>query len=59
VSIFPTIRKAIAGLLAAVATWGVTAAPDGIQAIEWWGLVGVVATFVSVFGTTNEAPPQD
>jgi len=47
--------KAYAALLGAIATWGITAAPDYTQT-ELWGLLGVVATGLAVRQTTNVEP---
>jgi len=46
--------KAIAALLGAVSTWGVTAAADGaITLVECFGLVGAIGAVVAVFAATN------
>lgn len=55
----PAYRKSIAGFLASLATWGYTASADGIQGPEWWGLLGVIAATLAVFGVTNEPDPSD
>lgn len=53
----PEIRKAVAALLAGIATWGGTALADGaVTPVEWFGLLGVLAGVVAVFGVPNDAP---
>ncbi len=47
------IAKAIAGLLGGVSVWGATAAPDGIDGAEWFGLLAVLGTAVAVFAVPN------
>lgn len=49
------IAKAIAALLGAVSTWGVTAAVDGITAVELFGLMGAFGTAAAVWATPNRA----
>ncbi len=49
-----TIRKAIAAALTGVATWGITAQPDGISGAEWWGLFGVLVGAALVWLVPNE-----
>lgn len=48
--------KAVAALLGALATWGITAAPEYTQ-VELWGLAGVVGTVIATFAVPNE--PED
>ena len=48
--------KAISCFLGTISTWGVTAAPDGIQAVEWWGLLGVIASTFAVYAYPNREP---
>lgn len=51
--------KAIAALLAAISTWGLTAAVDNsITLVEYFGLLGAVAAAVTVYATPN-SPPDD
>lgn len=52
-------RKAIAALVGAVLTWGSVAQVDGVTAAEWWGLAVAAATALGVYGTTNDAAPDD
>lgn len=49
--------KALAALFGAVGTWGVTAAQDGIQQTEWFGLLIALGTVAAVYGTPNTPPP--
>lgn len=52
--------KAIFALVGALATWGATAASDGVyDAIELWTLLGVVGTAVGVYVVPNKAPEDD
>lgn len=46
--------KAIIAFLTALGTWGVTAAPDGYQQAEMWGLCGVIVAGLSVFAYPNK-----
>jgi len=49
--------KAIAGLLGAISTWGVTAAADdAINAVELFGLLGALATVLVVYAVPNDPP---
>lgn len=49
--------KAIAALLGAIATWGVTAASDSrYDQAELWGLLGVIATAALAFQVPNDPP---
>ena len=49
--------KAILAALLAISTWGTTAAVDGsFDAVEWFGLLGAVATAVGVYVTPNQPP---
>lgn len=45
--------KALAALLGAVGTWGVTASDGGIGAGEWFGLVVALGTALSVYAFPN------
>lgn len=56
--LFTRYRKAVAALLAAVGTWGGTAlANDGvIDGVEWFGLLGVLASALLVAGVPNDPP---
>jgi hypothetical protein len=49
-----TVRKSIAAALTGLASWGVTAHPDGIDGLEWWGLFGVLVGAFLVWLTPNE-----
>lgn len=51
--------KALAALLGGIATWGVTASEGGIDAAEWFGLLGVIATAVAVFAVPNSTPDDE
>ena len=51
-----TVRKAIAAALTGIATWGITAQPDGIDPAEWWGLFGVLVGAALVWLVPNEVP---
>lgn len=55
--------KAIFAAIAALATWGVTAAADGVyDQIELWSLLGVLASAVGVYVLPNTPPraePRD
>jgi len=49
--------KTIAAILGAVSTWGITAAAEGgINAVEWYGLLGALAAALAVYGIPNVAP---
>ena len=49
--------KALLGALLAVSTWGTTAAVDGtFDAVEWFGLLGAVATALGVYLAPNTPP---
>jgi hypothetical protein len=50
-----TVRKSIAAALTGLASWGVTAHPDGIDGLEWWGLFGVLVGAFLVWLTPNES----
>lgn len=54
-----TIRKAIAAALTGIATWGITAQPDGFDSAEWWGLFGVLVGAILVWLTPNETPVSE
>ena len=46
--------KAIVAILGSISTWGVTALVDGgVSGVEWFGLVGAVATALGVYGVKN------
>lgn len=55
--------KAIFAVIAALATWGVAAAADGVyDQIELWALLGVVGTAAGVYLIPNTPPvgePRD
>lgn len=49
--------KTIAALLGSIATWGVAAGEDGILTmVEYFGLLGVLATVVGVYAIPNTPP---
>lgn len=48
--------KALAALLTALAAWGATAAPDGYQSAELWGLAAVAAAGLTVYAVPNRPP---
>ncbi|HWH01936.1 MAG TPA: hypothetical protein VNV66_22070 [Pilimelia sp.] len=49
--------KALAALLGAVGTWGVTAAEDGSIVLgEWFGLLVALGTALGVYALPNVAP---
>lgn len=51
--------KTIAAILGAISTWGITAAADeGINAVEWYGLLGALAAVLAVYSVPNK-PPAD
>ncbi len=51
--------KTIVAILTGISTWGVTAAATGgVDAVEMFGLLGVLATGLGVYGVTN-APVVD
>lgn len=52
--------KAIAAALLAVSTWGATAASEGgVDAVEWFGLIGALATVIGVYAVPNSPDPPD
>jgi hypothetical protein len=53
----PRAAKAIFALIGAVATWGITAAEDGVYTqVELWGALLALATAVGVFVVPNRPP---
>ncbi len=49
--------KAVAALLGAIATWGITAyADDAISGVEWFGLLGVLATVIATISAPANTP---
>lgn len=48
--------KSIAALIGAVGTWGATAAQDGINSVEWFGLLTALGTVLAVWGVPNTPP---
>ena len=54
-----TVRKSIAAALTGIATWGITAQPDGIDSAEWWGLFGVLVGAFLVWLVPNEPEHVD
>lgn len=49
--------KAVLALLGALATWGITAAEDGIYTqVELWGALLAVATAATVYLVPNSPP---
>ena len=54
------IRKAIVAVLAALATWGITASADeSYTAAEWWGLLGVAVAAIAVYAIPNDRPKEE
>ena len=52
--------KAIVALLGAVATWGITAAEDGVYTqVELWGALLAVVTAVGVYAYPNDRPSDE
>lgn len=49
-------RKSLMALVALVGTWGITAAPDGITAVEWFGLLAAIGGTGAVWGVPNDPP---
>ena len=50
----PTWLKAVAALLGAVGTWGVTAMEDErVAGSEWFGLLIALGTALAVYGLKN------
>lgn len=49
----PRYRKSLAALLLAIGTWGVTAAPNGISAVECFGLLVALGTGLGVRQVAN------
>lgn len=45
--------KALIAFLTALGTWGATAAPDGIDSAELFGLCGVAVAGLTVWAVTN------
>ena len=55
-----TYMKAIVAVLTGVSTWGVTAVADGhVDAVELFGLLGVVAAGLGVYGARNAPDPAE
>jgi hypothetical protein len=49
--------KSVAALLGAISTWGITAAAEGgVNAVEWFGLLGSVGTVIGVYAIPNTPP---
>lgn len=49
--------KTIVAVLGAISTWGITAATEGgITAVEWFGLLGSLATVLGVYAVPNTPP---
>lgn len=47
--------KAVVALLGALATWGITAAEDGVYTqVELWGALAAVTTAVGVYVVRNK-----
>ena len=52
--------KALAALIGAVATWGITAAEDGIYTqVELWGAALALATALGVYALPNDRPADE
>lgn len=55
----PVYTKAIIAAVGAVSTWGITAASDGVfDSVEWFTLLGALATAVSVYAVANGQSPD-
>lgn len=50
--------KALIAFLTAFGTWGATAAPNGIDTAEWFGLTGPFVAGLTVWAVAN-APSSD
>jgi hypothetical protein len=51
--------KAISAVIGGISTWGITAAAsDGVNAVEWFGLLGVLSTSLAVFAFPNAPVPE-
>lgn len=49
--------KTVAAVLGAISTWGITAAAEGgINSVEWFGLLGSLATVIGVYAVPNTPP---
>lgn len=49
--------KSIIASLTALGTWGTTALSDGaVEAVEWFGLTGVIVAGLAVFAYPNARP---
>jgi hypothetical protein len=48
--------KFLIAVLGGVASWGATAGPDGFTSTELFGLMGVIATALSVYQFPNSPP---
>ena len=49
--------KTIVALLGALATWGITAAEDGVYTqVEWWGALLALVTAAGVYAFPNTPP---
>lgn len=49
--------KAVSALLGAIATWGITAvADDAVSGVEWFGLLGALATVFATWAIPNDPP---
>lgn len=50
--------KAIIAILGGIGTWGITAAAsEGINAVEWFGLLSALSTALGVYAFPNRPPP--
>ena len=52
--------KTVVAVIGAVSAWGVTALVDnGVNAVEWFGLLGSLGTALAVYVTPNTPPPGE
>ena len=52
--------KALVALIGAVATWGITAADDGVYTqVELWGALLAAVTAIGVYAYPNERPADE
>lgn len=50
----PVYTKALVAAVGALSTWGVVALEDeSVRSVEWFGLLGALATAVGVYAVTN------
>ena len=52
--------KFIIAILGGIGTWGITAAAsDGVNAVEWFGLLSALSTALGVFAFPNAPMPPE